>query len=649
MRAEEGQDMENGEVQEKEKVKYRLAGSIGVKLLAFWLLIISGIIFCGAFGIVLVNSNMDIYENPQGYQETILDALYGKSVSYARNVYDYMTNGNSRGAEEMMQESNAQAALLREADKYSGKESVLIWKTGDIAGYDWYQDIENGKWSEKKYIVRVYYNPDFPVKDEVRQIYLLTDFCYNLRYQIFWILPVSGLLIVNLFIFLLYAAGRRRGVEEVVPSVVTGMHFDALTVGTGLLLLILLYGGLNLVSYMPNLGEIITILVICIIMAGILMLYLMEAAVRLKMGKWWQNTLIYRFVKGVLHLLRMFFRGTGRLIAGIPLIWNTVLICLGICILEFGGILLFMRSTSGFFLWVLEKIILLPLIFYVALCLQKLKTAGGALAEGREDYVVDTSRMFGAMKEHGENLNSIGEGITKAVAEKMRSEHLKTELITNVSHDLKTPLTSIINYADLIGREECANPRITEYAEVLLRQSERLKKLLENLIEASKATTGNLEVSLENCEVGVLLTQAVGEYQQRMEERGLILKTRQPEELVFIWADGRHIWRIFENLLNNICKYAQQNSRVYLSVEKKEKTAEIVFRNMSAYALEDMTPEELEERFTRGDKSRHLEGNGLGLSIAQSLTQLQGGTMKISIDGDLFKVILEFPIKGIDK
>ena len=263
--------------------------------------------------------------------------------------------------------------------------------------------------------------------------------------------------------------------------------------------------------------------------------------------------------------------------------------------------------------------------------------------------MVDTSRMFGAMKEHGENLNSIGEGITKAVAEKMRSEHLKTELITNVSHDLKTPLTSIINYADLIGREECANPRITEYAEVLLRQSERLKKLLENLIEASKATTGNLEVSLENCEVGVLLTQAVGEYQQRMEERGLILKTRQPEEPVFIWADGRHIWRIFENLLNNICKYAQQNSRVYLSVEKKEKTAEIVFRNMSAYALEDMTPEELEERFTRGDKSRHLEGNGLGLSIAQSLTQLQGGTMKISIDGDLFKVILEFPIKGIDK
>ena len=246
-------------------------------------------------------------------------------------------------------------------------------------------------------------------------------------------------------------------------------------------------------------------------------------------------------------------------------------------------------------------------------------------------------------------LNCMRESFRRQTIQEAEIVRENQKIVTQMSHDIRTPLTSIINYADLIGREECANPRITEYAEVLLRQSERLKKLLENLIEASKATTGNLEVSLENCEVGVLLTQAVGEYQQRMEERGLILKTRQPEEPVFIWADGRHIWRIFENLLNNICKYAQQNSRVYLSVEKKEKTAEIVFRNMSAYALEDMTPEELEERFTRGDKSRHLEGNGLGLSIAQSLTQLQGGTMKISIDGDLFKVILEFPIKGIDK
>ena len=185
------------------------------------------------------------------------------------------------------------------------------------------------------------------------------------------------------------------------------------------------------------------------------------------------------------------------------------------------------------------------------------------------------------------------------------------------------------------------NGKIKEYAEVLLRQSRRLKKLLEDLVEASKATTGNLEVNLEPCEVGVLLSQAAGEYQQRMEEKHLELIIRQSEEAATILADGRRLWRIFENLLNNICKYAQENSRVYLNVEAKEKEVRIIFRNMSKYPL-DISAEELEERFVRGDKSRHMEGNGLGLSIAKSLAELQNGRMEIVTDGDLFKVALCF-------
>ena len=185
--------------------------------------------------------------------------------------------------------------------------------------------------------------------------------------------------------------------------------------------------------------------------------------------------------------------------------------------------------------------------------------------------------------------------------------------------------------------------KIREYAQVLLRQSGRLKKLLEDLLEASKATTGNLEVTLEPCQVGVLLSQAVGEYQQRMEEKGLNLIVRTSEEEVKIMADGRRLWRIFDNLLNNICKYAQEKSRVYLSVETAGERVLVIFRNMSKFPL-DISADELEERFVRGDKSRHMEGKGLGLSIAKSLVELQNGRMDIVTDGDLFKVILDFPV-----
>jgi signal transduction histidine kinase len=210
-----------------------------------------------------------------------------------------------------------------------------------------------------------------------------------------------------------------------------------------------------------------------------------------------------------------------------------------------------------------------------------------------------------------------------------------------VSHDIKTPLTSIINYADLIGKEPAGSEKMTEYAEVLLRQSERLKKLIEDLVEASKASTGNLEVVLAPCEVGVLLTQTAGEYQRRLLDADLTLVTRQPEHPVTILADGRRLWRIFDNLMNNICKYAQGGTRVYLTLAEQEGQAVISFKNTSRSPL-DISAEDLMERFVRGDASRGTEGNGLGLSIAKSLTDLQGGTMELTADGDLFKVVLRF-------
>jgi len=250
--------------------------------------------------------------------------------------------------------------------------------------------------------------------------------------------------------------------------------------------------------------------------------------------------------------------------------------------------------------------------------------------------------MRGEFKNYAEHLNQIGSGMQTALDERMKSEHFKTELITNVSHDIKTPITSIINYVDLLTKEDVENPKVQEYLEVLTRQSARLKKLIEDLIEASKASSGVLKVNWEKCVPEVLLTQAAGEYEERLQAKNLELVIHHPEEELSVLADGRHLWRVFDNLLNNIYKYAQPGTRVYLDLEQDERNVSIVFRNISKSPLH-MTGEELQERFVRGDSSRNTEGSGLGLSIAQSLTELMHGSFHLLVDGDFFKVTLTFP------
>lgn len=258
-----------------------------------------------------------------------------------------------------------------------------------------------------------------------------------------------------------------------------------------------------------------------------------------------------------------------------------------------------------------------------------------------QGYKVDTKRLLWDFKSHGENLNNISSGMSAALDERIKSERLKTELITNVSHDIKTPLTSIINYVDLIKKEDIENETVQKYVEVLDRQSTRLKKLIEDLVEASKASTGNIKVDMAPCEVGVLLNQMQGEYEDKLKAAGLELIIKQPEESIRIMADGRHMWRIMDNLMNNICKYAQPSTRVYINLEVKDNRAVITFKNVSKYEL-NISADELMERFVRGDTSRNTEGSGLGLSIAKSLTELQGGRLELDIDGDLFKVIISF-------
>ena len=265
-----------------------------------------------------------------------------------------------------------------------------------------------------------------------------------------------------------------------------------------------------------------------------------------------------------------------------------------------------------------------------------------SLAAGDLNYTTDTTGLPWDLQKHGADLNAISDGMQKAVEERMRSDRFRTELITNVSHDLKTPLTSIINYVDLLKKLNLQNPTAQQYIDVLDRKSQRLKTLTEDLVEASKASAGVLAVDRQRLETTQLVRQALGEYEDKLRDAQLRVIQRYPKEGAWILADGRHLWRILDNLLSNCAKYAMPGTRLYVDVIRRDGNVEISLKNISADPL-NIPSEDLLRRFVRGDDSRSTPGSGLGLSIAQSLAHLQGAEFSIDIDGDLFKALVRFP------
>ncbi len=347
-------------------------------------------------------------------------------------------------------------------------------------------------------------------------------------------------------------------------------------------------------------------------------------------------------VKGVGRKLR---RVLSDLAEKLPLFWKAGLGFLGLCVLEAFTFVAMWESGAlevWFFLWLLVKIVEGFLVVFIVLEMRELQHGAWQLGQGNLDYQVPLEKLHGDFKTHGEQLNSMRSAIQAAVEDQMKSERMKTELITNVSHDIKTPLTSIVNYVDLLKKQEMPTPEAKEYLEVLDRQSAKLKKLTEDLVEAAKATTGTTTVNFQRTDVNVLLTQSAGEYQEKLQSKALQLMLTPAPGNPAISADGRLLWRVFENLLSNIYKYALPGTRVYLTCTEEADKVSITFRNISETPL-NISADELMERFVRGDASRHTEGSGLGLSIARSLTQLQHGSFDIAIDGDLFKATLTFP------
>jgi len=278
-------------------------------------------------------------------------------------------------------------------------------------------------------------------------------------------------------------------------------------------------------------------------------------------------------------------------------------------------------------------------IFSVGKNINEIKLATDNIVKGnyKNDIEIKNCQL---LKGIADNLINIESGLEVAVEKAVKSEKMKGELITNVSHDLRNPLTSIINYVDLLGKEDVSIEDREKYIQVLKEKSQRLKSLIEDLFEASKATSGAMEMNMENIDPVALLRQTIGEFEDKIESSGLEFIKKIPEEKVIAYADGGKTFRVFQNLISNIIKYSMDNSRVYMEVKEEEEFIDITFRNISKYRL-NFSEEEILERFKRGDSSRTTEGSGLGLAIAKSLVELQGGSFKIDIDGDLFKVIVK--------
>ena len=528
--------------------------------------------------------------------------------------------------------------------KYVGGESSDLVYDRDEVKYD-YETDQYYFYSENQPLYETNHKVEFtifiPRNMQFTDRFFITDkiisFGYHNRYTFIIFAVISLVLSIVIYSYLFISVGHLNNQADIKVAPFNNIPIDVLSV----IVLFVYYCAMLFFSEYYTLVEII---VFCFIVPAILyfvtLWYLMSFVVQSKAKTLFKHTFIYWLIKKISKLGNVIkhiyknLKTTYKVLFVIGIFWSFILIFMGVNVYDNKNLIL------GFiFISAVETLI----IIFCAIAFQRVKQGGEKIVSGDMENKIDTTYMFGDIKDFADSLNNINLGLQSAIDDKMKSERFKTELITNVSHDIKTPLTSIVNYVDLIKKEECGNEKIKEYIDVLDRQSIRLKKLIEDLVEASKASTGNLSVELEKCNLSLLMNQAIGEFYEKLELNNLQVIQSQENQDIYIMADGRRLWRVIDNLLNNICKYAMSGTRVYIDLKRKNDKAIVTFRNISNTPI-SLSSEELTERFVRGDRSRNTEGSGLGLSIAKSLTELQGGSFAVSADGDLFKVVLSFGI-----
>lgn len=469
-----------------------------------------------------------------------------------------------------------------------------------------------------------------------RALYNQTKSLYKYSYSTLIISIIIGSIEL---IYLIYSLGYVKNKEEIYLSWLDKIPLEILFFGYCLLFFVeaaLLVMCLIVISVDVNLCVMLIMLVgyfsvlSALYGAGTLLK-------RIKAHTFFKNSITYRILKWLIQKyknVKNIISSNKNLGGKIALYFIgivTVSILIGLIFKEFGILL-----DIVFWIWCYYKIMKEVDKF------KQIHDATEKIYKGDTNIKLDESLYTGVLKELAIYINDIAGGFSNAIKESLKSERLKTELITNVSHDIKTPLTSIINYVDLLKQENIQNEKAKEYIEVLDNKSQRLKKLIEDLVEASKASSGNIKINKEVLNVKELLNQVTGEFEDKFNSRGLNIISKLPEKTVYIKADSRYLYRVLENIYSNVAKYAEENTRVYIDcILEEENTVAIYVKNISKDEL-NISADELMQRFVRGDKSRNTEGSGLGLSIAKSLTELQDGTFNIYLDGDLFKVAIKF-------
>ena len=531
---------------------------------------------------------------------------------------------------EEIKERLAKNSIYWNYEKGNVNTSIEKLKLEEIRYKSIYKSIDDAK----NFSVYTSLENDLTYYDQYRTNKTVFDMAQILYKPALYLLPLSIIAVLVLLIMNCFFIGLRNENGEVILNA-----FDKTPLLVALIILFILFMigcGFLIALTSENLTLILSGIAIGAVIVYISFVFFLETIIkRIKSKTLFRNTITYRILRWIKSLITSMTRNANMTV-------KLILIFISFGILNIIGFGLSINNEPiGFFILIAIWVYAFAKMHQWLVRYIEIKNAINEIYIGNTEVHLDEKRYKGSLNSMAIQVNDIAGGLSNAIQEKLKSERLKTELITNVSHDIKTPLTSIINYVDLLKKEKMPNEQAEEYLNILDNKSQRLKRLTEDLVEASKASSGNIKLNIEKLNVNELLKQVSGEFEDKFKLRNLEEVMSLPEKNVYINADSRYMYRILENMYSNISKYAMDNTRVYIDVIPNNNRITIQMKNISKEKL-NISTEELMQRFVRGDSARNTEGSGLGLSIATSLTTLQGGTFNIYLDGDLYKVIIEF-------